>query len=77
MPFLAMIPISRIIPTCEKMFTDAPVSRSVATAPARPRGTVSMIVSGVRKLSNCAASTRNTISSAIPKTVATPPWFSW
>ena len=62
-----------IIPTCEKMLTEAPVSSSVTTAPARPRGTVSMIVSGVRKLSNCAASTRKTMASDMAKTVAMPP----
>ena len=76
MPFLAMMPISRIIPTWEKMLTVPPVISSVSTAPPRPSGTVSMMVRGVRKLSNCAARTRKTITSDMAKTVAIPPALS-
>ena len=49
------------------MFRLLPVTLSARIAPAMASGTVSMIISGWIQLSNCAASTRNTISRARPK----------
>ena len=42
------------------------------TAAASPNGTVNMMMTALKKLSNCAASTRSTTSSAKPKVTATP-----
>ena len=44
-----------------------PKSHSPTSPPVRARGTVSMMISGCRKLSNWAASTRNTMIRARPK----------
>ena len=43
---------------------DMPYIQSPSSAPITASGTVVMITSGCRKLSNCAASTRNTTISA-------------
>ena len=58
------------------MFKELPVSQSESSAPETASGTESMMISGWTKLSNWAASTRNTISSARPKVTATPPEVS-
>ena len=72
-PFFAAIPISRIIAIWLKMFSDMLNSHKPARAPTMASGTVVMITSGCRKLSNCAARTRNTMASAKPKVVQSWP----
>ncbi len=49
------------------MFSVVPVKNSAASPPVTASGTVSMITPGATQLSNCAASTRNTITSAKAK----------
>ncbi|KAG1386953.1 hypothetical protein G6F58_013738 [Rhizopus delemar] len=60
-------------------FTVPPLTHNPTSAPRTPSGTVSMMVSGWMKLSNCAASTRYTTSSAMAKVNSTAPpalWYS-
>ncbi len=47
-----------------KTLIDMPYSHRPTSAPITASGTVVMITNGWRKLSNCAARTRNTTSSA-------------
>ena len=63
-PFLVTRPISIIIPICEKIFSVWLNNHNESTAPAMANGTVTMMVKGSIKLSNCAASTRKISTSA-------------
>ena len=67
------MPISRIMAIWLKMLSDMLNSHRPASAPMTASGTVVMITTGWRKLSNCAASTRNTMASAKPKVVQSWP----
>ena len=58
MPFFVTSPMSITIPIWLKMLIVWSKYQSETSAPASASGTVSMIVNGSRKLSNCAASTR-------------------
>ena len=57
-PFLATSPISIIMPIWLKMFIVIPPKYMNTNAPAIARGTVSIMISGSLKLSNCAARIR-------------------
>ena len=57
MAFFVTRPMSRMIPMSAPMAIVLPVTNSPTTAPTRASGSVSMIVSGWMKLSNCEAST--------------------
>ena len=54
------------------MLSEPPVSAIAKTAAASPNGTVNMMMMALTKLSNCAASTSSTTSSAKAKVMATP-----
>ncbi|MNT26667.1 hypothetical protein D3C72_1622600 [compost metagenome] len=53
-----------------------PVTSSAITAQARPSGTVVMMMTELRTLSNCAASTRKMMAMAKPKVSNMPLEFS-
>ncbi|MCW0450776.1 hypothetical protein NB706_003610 [Xanthomonas sacchari] len=79
MPFLAASPTSITMPIWLNRLSVPPLIARPISAPSTPSGTVSMITSGWMKLSNCAASTRYTISSARAKVSSTAPpafWYS-
>ena len=58
MPCLVMRPTSITSPIWLYTLSVAPVSFSASSAPVAASGTVSMMMKGEMKLSNCAASTR-------------------
>ena len=72
-PFLLAIPTSTISPILLYRFRLPSVRKRPSSAPNIASGTVVIITIGCTKLSNCAAKTRNTISSASPKINARPP----
>jgi len=57
-PFLVTSPINMIIPISENILSVWPNIQSDNKAPANAKGTVSMIIKGSIKLSNCAANMR-------------------
>ena len=77
MPFFAASPTSITMPIWLNRLSVPPVSHRPISAPSTPSGTVSMITNGWMKLSNCAASTRYTISSASAKVSSTAPPAAW
>ena len=58
------MPISMMTAIWLKMLIVTPYSLRPNTAPSNASGTVTMMMTGCTKLSNCAASTRNTTASA-------------
>ncbi len=77
MPFFAARPTSMTMPIWLNRLSVPPVSARPTSAPSTASGTVSMIVNGCTKLSNCAASTRYTTSRARVKVSTTAPPAFW
>jgi len=70
MAFFADNPTSTIRPICVKTLLSPLVSQTPSIAAINPIGTIMMIDKGNVRLSYCAASTRNTSSSATGNTTS-------
>ena len=77
--FFAASAISTTSPICVSTLLSMPRRCTPAIAASRHIGTIRMIDSGRIRLSNCAASTRKTNSTAMPKTRpdVLPAAFCW
>ncbi len=77
--FLAARPISTISPICVNTLLSPPLIMTPAIAAKSVKGTIRITASGSRKLSYCAASTRNTsrMHSGNTKTAVLPARIFW